>query len=232
MKHPRAILFDNDGVLIASEPLHWNAWEALLAELGLPYNNAEMRTFVGKTAPEIILALLNKYSPGWDRARHDLVALAQRKNDIYLKLAHSQLSAYPGVVEGLKWLRARGIKTAVVTNAKRRELEASMKITGLGSLIDLHVSRDDVSAPKPDPAPYLYAAACLAAKPSECIVVEDSPTGLEAALMGKIPAAAVMTNFPASSLQTPVPGRPNLMPIWVGADPAEFFGWLKTAVEA
>src|SRR4051812_28892959 len=120
MKQPRAILFDNDGVLIASEPLHWNAWEHLLSELGLPYNSAEMRSFVGKTAPEIILALLNKYSPGWDRARHDLVALAQRKNDIYLKLAQAQLTAYPGVKEGLEWLRSRGIKTAVVTNAKRR----------------------------------------------------------------------------------------------------------------
>jgi HAD superfamily hydrolase (TIGR01509 family) len=232
MKLPRAILFDNDGVLIASEPLHWNAWEHLLSELGLPYNNSEMRGFVGKTAPEIILALLNKYSPGWDRARHDLVALAQRKNDIYLKLAQSQLAAYPGVEDGLRWLRSRGVRTAVVTNAKRRELEAALRITGLGELIDVHISRDDVTAPKPDPAPFLHAAAYLGAQPHECIAVEDSPTGLESALMGKIPAAAVMTNFPASALQTPVPGRTNLMPIWVGRDPADFFAWLRGAVEA
>ena len=230
MKPPRAILFDNDGVLIASEPLHWNAWEHLLSELGLPYNSSEMRGFVGKTAPEIILALLNKYAPGWDRSRHDPVALAQRKNDIYLKLAQSQLTAYPGVHEGLEWLRSLGIRTAVVTNAKRRELEAALTITGLGELLDIHISRDDVTAPKPDPAPYLHAAAELEAEPHECIAVEDSPTGLESALMGRIPAAAVMTNFPASALQKPVPGRQDLMPIWVGPEPAEFFAWLRNAI--
>ncbi|HUP57654.1 MAG TPA: HAD family phosphatase, partial [Bdellovibrionota bacterium] len=144
MKLPRAILFDNDGVLIASEPLHWNAWETLLSELGLPYNNAEMRAFVGRTAPEILLDLLNRYSPGWDRASTDVVALAQRKNDIYLKLAESQLVPYPGVRDGLLWLRAQGVKIAVVTNAKRRELEAALRITGLFDLLDAHVSRDDV----------------------------------------------------------------------------------------
>jgi HAD superfamily hydrolase (TIGR01509 family) len=229
MKKPRAILFDNDGVLIASEPLHWNAWEHLLSELGVPYNNAEMRAFVGKTAPEILVTLLNKYSPGWDRAEHDVLALAQRKNDIYLKLAHTQLQAYPGVRDGLEWLRSQGIGTAVVTNAKRREMESALRITALWDLLDVHISRDDVPAPKPDPSPYLMAAASLEAEPHECIVVEDSPTGLEAGLTAKIPSAGVTTNFPASALRMPIPGRPDLMPIWIGKDLAEFFGWLRNA---
>jgi HAD superfamily hydrolase (TIGR01509 family) len=230
MKLPRAILFDNDGVLIASEPLHWNAWEHLLSELGVPYNNAEMRTFVGKTAPEILMTLLDRYSPGWDRGKYDVVGLAQRKNDIYVQLAEAQLTVYPGVREGLEWLRSRGVKTAVVTNAKRRELLAALRITGLTDLLDVHVSRDEIPAPKPDPTPYLFAAASIGCQPQECIAVEDSPTGLESALMAKIPAAAVTTNFPAQALQHPVPGRSNLMPIWLGKDPFEFFDWLKSAV--
>ncbi len=227
MKLPRANLFDNDGVLIASEPLHWNAWETLLSELGVPYNNAEMRSFVGRTAPEILMDLLNKYSPGWDRATTDVVALAQRKNDIYLKLAQTQLVPYPGVREGLLWLRAQGIKIAVVTNAKRRELEAALRITGLFDLLDAHISRDDVKAPKPDPTPFLFGAATLGEDPSRCIAVEDSPTGLESALQAKIPAAAVATNFPENALEQPVPGRPDLKPVWVGPAPADFFDWLK-----
>jgi len=94
----------------------------------------------------------------------------------------------------------------------------------------VRVSRDDVPKAKPDPTPYLFAAAQLEVDPADCIAVEDSPTGLEAALMGKIPAAAVATNFPQSALQSPIPGRPDLMPIFVGADPAEFFEWLRKAV--
>src|SRR4051812_28462951 len=119
---PKAILFDHDGVLVASEPLHWAAWEQLLSELGIPYNGAEMRMFIGKTAPEIIMALLNRYSPGWDPAKYNLTDLAKRKNDFYLAAARQELQAYPGVVEGLQWLRFKGIRTAVVSNAKRREL--------------------------------------------------------------------------------------------------------------
>src|SRR4051794_17500946 len=88
---PKAILFDHDGVLVASEPLHWAAWEKLLAELGIPYNGAEMRTYVGKTAPEIMILLLNRYHPDWDPSKYDVDELARRKNDFYLAAARSDL---------------------------------------------------------------------------------------------------------------------------------------------
>jgi HAD superfamily hydrolase (TIGR01509 family) len=226
MKLPRAILFDHDGVLVASEPLHWAAWEQLLSELGIPYNNAEMRNFIGKTAPEIILLLLNRYQPGWDPARYDLAALAKRKNDIYLEHARSDLKPYAGVLEGLRWLRAQGIKTAVVSNAKRRELETALNHLGLRPWLDAVVSRDDVSASKPDPTPYLFGAASVGVDPAQCMAVEDSPPGLEAALMARIPAAAVLTNFGRQQLEFPVPGRPDLRPAWIGATMLEFFEML------
>ncbi|MGK5082008.1 HAD family phosphatase [Bdellovibrionota bacterium FG-1] len=224
---PKAVLFDHDGVLVASEPLHWAAWEQLLSELGIPYNGAEMGLFVGKTAPEIMMLLLNRYKPGWNPSEYNLTALARRKNDIYLEAARRGLQPYPGVPEGLQWLRSQGIKTAVVSNAKRRELETALHQLGLTEYLDIIVSRDDVSAPKPDPTPYLFAAASLGLEGHECLAVEDSPTGLEAALVAKVPAAAVTTNFSRQNLEDPVPGRPDLHPLWVGESMEEFFEWLK-----
>lgn len=227
-KHPlpKAILFDHDGVIAASEPLHWAAWEKLLTELGIPYNGSEMRTFIGRTAPEIVVELLNRYLPGWDPAQYNPTELARRKNDFYLAAAQSDLRAYPGVIEGLDWLRTLGVRTAVVSNARRRELDAGLGLLDLASSFDLIVSRDDVSAPKPDPAPYLYAAAVLGFAPADCMAVEDSPAGLSSSLLARIPSAAVETNFPRSHLESPVLSHPELRPEWIGPSMQEFFAWL------
>src|SRR5687768_1675785 len=112
---PRAVLFDNDGVLIASEPLHWAAWGELLKEIGLPDSEPQLRAMVGKTAPQILAALLDEHRPGWTSEKYDLEALALRKNDFYLDFTRTRLQAYPGVREGLEWLRAKGIRTAAVS---------------------------------------------------------------------------------------------------------------------
>src|SRR4051794_4836959 len=77
---PKAILFDHDGVLVASEPLHEAAWKQLLAELGLPFEEADFRTLIGKTAPQIITSLLDRFAPGWDPAKMKPDELALRKN--------------------------------------------------------------------------------------------------------------------------------------------------------
>jgi beta-phosphoglucomutase len=213
---PRAILFDHDGVLARSEPLHWAAWREVLRELGLPYVESEIRTMVGFTAPQIMTTILDKYRPGWNPKILDVHALAQQKNDHYLQAAQTELRAYPGVRELLTWMKSVGIKSAVVSNAKRRELESALRWLQILDLFDVVISRDDAGVAKPDPTPYLMAAASLGLEPHECLAVEDSPTGIESALMGKIPAAAVLTNFPRNAMETPVPGRPDLKPIWIG----------------
>lgn len=228
----KAVLFDHDGVLVASEPLHWDAWRLLLAELGLPYPEAEIRAMVGTTAPEIISAVLTRYRPGWTPAQYDIHALAQRKNQFYLASVQTGLRAYPGVPEGLKYLKANGILTAVVSNARRRELVGALDLLGLSPLFTEIVSRDDVKAFKPDPTPYIAAAAMLGLEPTECIAIEDSPTGLEAALLAKTQTAAVMTNFSRQTLESPVPGRPDLKPVWVGPSMIEFFKWLGFSPES
>ncbi len=224
---PRALLFDHDGVLVTSEPLHRAAWEELFKELGLPYNEAELRQMVGKTAPETLASVLDRYRPGWDPKDYDLDELALRKNDFYLEFSKTRLVPYPGVREGLEWLKEQGIPAAVVSNAKRRELEATLTQLGLIDFFEALVSRDEAKVPKPDPTPYLMGAAILGFDPKDCLAVEDSPPGLEAALVAKVPAAAVMTNFPREVLEKPVPGREDLKPIWIGASLAELFGLMR-----
>ena len=229
---PKAILFDNDGVLVMSEPLHWEAWGKLLAEKGLPPEAAQdVEKFVGRTAPQILRGILDHYRPGWDPAEWNLEALALRKNDFYLASVPSRLKAYPGVLEGLPWLRSRGIRTAVVSNAKRRELDSAIDSTGLAPFLELRISRDEARLPKPDPTPYLMAAAELGIEPSDCLVVEDSPTGLAAGLQAGIPCVGVLSHFRADEISQPIPGRPDLKPVAVVASIIELFERLRALAD-
>jgi HAD superfamily hydrolase (TIGR01509 family) len=231
-KLPRAILFDYDGVLVSSEPIHLSAWMQLLIELGLPPDREFVKRSIGRTAPEIMAALLDQYRPEWDPKDYDVHQLAQRKNVFYLSMAESELQVFPGVREGLLWLKSQGIKSAVVSNGRRNELEKTMKTLEIFQLFDEIISRDDVNRFKPDPTPYLVGAATFGLDPSECVAIEDSPPGLEAALMAKVPAAAVLTSFPKEFLEAPVPGRPDLKPRWIGSSIQEFFDWLKRSSKA
>jgi HAD superfamily hydrolase (TIGR01509 family) len=229
---PQAILFDHDGVLVASEALHNEAWGVLLHELGMEYSPDEIQRLVGRTAPQILRSELNRQRSGWRAEDYDLDALALRKNDHYLDLLTTRLRPYPGVREGLEWLRDNGIRAAVVSNAKRRELTSALEGLGLAPFFSAILSRDDLRAPKPDPDAYLTGALHAETDPARCLVVEDSPPGLQSALLGGVPAAAVMTNFPREALQQPVPGRPDLRPVWIGSSMVDFFAWLRNLPQA
>ena len=191
--------------------------------MGLPIQERDVLPLVGKTAPQTIAALLTRYNPGWEHSRYDLDALAHEKNNFYLALAQDAKIIYPGVKEGIKWLRSLGIKTAVVSNAKKRELETVLKAVGLFDLFDVVISRDATGTFKPDPATYLFGAASVGVGVDECLAIEDSPPGIEAALMAGIPSAAVLTNFTREVMVSPVLGRPDLRPIWIGKSIAELF---------
>jgi alpha,alpha-trehalose phosphorylase len=225
---PRAILFDHDGVLVNSAPIHDAAWTRMLAEIGLSHDPRDFKTMIGKTAPQTMKELLDRYRPGWKAEDYDLDALALRKNDFFLEIAPTELRLFPGVLEGLKWLKSQGIQAAVVSNAKRRELMAVHERLGTVGYFDAIISRDDIRPPKPDPTPYLFGAASLGMDPAHCVAVEDSLPGLEAALVARIPAAAVMTAYDEVALSAPVPGRPDLRPHWIGPSMVEFFEWIRS----
>lgn len=228
LSKPKAILFDHDGVLVTSEELHFLAWQQLLKEMGLPWREIRLDGLVGRTAPTILTTLLNQFKPGWSASEFDVDALALRKNNYYLEYAKTQLGLYPGVREGLAWAKSEGIPCAVVSNAKRRELMTSLSMLKIEEYFKVVLSRDDVPRPKPDPGPFEFAALSLGVRPEECIAIDDSPTGLEGALLAGCITASVTTNYPREALEIPIPGRPDLRPVFISETMEEFFIWVQS----
>lgn len=175
------IIFDNDGVLVDSEPHANHVLAALLTECGLPTTYEEsLREYVGSSIPrvrEIAEArLAAPLPPDFEHRYHaELFARFQ-----------TGLEAVPGVVAALDRIP---LPRCVASSGSHERIELSLRLVGLRERFEGVFSSDDVPRGKPAPDLFLHAAHTLGADPGNCAVVEDSPPGIEAA------NAAGMTSF-------------------------------------
>lgn len=167
-----AILFDLDGTLVDTESLALAAGMAAFAELGHPVTESFMHGLVGKdmpTAGRIIAQAL----PLLDQA-----VLHPLWHGAFLAEVARGLPLKPGA-EVL--LAARLKPMAIVTSSRRIEAARKLEVAGITASFEHIITYDDVTAAKPEPEPYLLAAARLGVDPARCLVFEDSETGAEAA---------------------------------------------------
>ncbi len=169
------LLFDLDGTLVHTDPLHHAAFAAILAERGRGLSFEEYRdTIMGKPNIEIM-------------ARHfpdvpdEHTALADRKEAMFREALGARVEPVAGIAELLDWAEAVGADTAVVTNAPRENALAMLSAAGLDARLVTLVIGDECARPKPDPLPYITAMRMLGVTPSQAVAFEDSPSGLRAA---------------------------------------------------
>jgi beta-phosphoglucomutase len=182
-----AFLFDMDGVLINSMPLHTKAWEVYLEGLGLKVKDLEMRMH-GKRNPELVRDMIGK------ELSDDIVfEHGAAKERLFREMMAAQLDTYriPGLVDFLE--RYPDIPKAVASNAERANIDFTLERLGLRQYFQVMVDGWEVKRPKPFPDIYLLAAERLGVSPSDCIVFEDSPTGAAAGTAAKMRTVAVET---------------------------------------
>ncbi len=174
----KAVLFDFDGVVVRSEPLHKRTFLELLAPYNVKVSDERWyREFAGTGSRHIFEVLVKEYGIG-----EDVDSLVERRKKLYEGyLRGGALKGMPGVKGFLRALRRLGIKTAIVSGSHRTNVDLAVSILGLGGYFDLIVSGDDIKSRKPDPGPFLHAAAMLGMRPEECVVLEDSRSGMAAA---------------------------------------------------
>jgi HAD superfamily hydrolase (TIGR01509 family) len=198
------VLFDMDGTLVETEH-YWDQSLAGLAErLGGRLSPAARAAMVGTnmaTSQDLLLADL-----GLDRTAEQRVADGAWVMDATAQLMAQGVSWRPGAQELLTEVRRAGLATALVTTTPRRL--AALVLRHIGHLddgapaFDVTVCGDEVPATKPDPAPYRQAMAALAVEPGECVVVEDSATGVTAGLA----AGVAVLGVPSVQPLQPAPG--------------------------
>lgn len=186
----KAVIFDLDGVLVSTDVLHYKAWKQLADEIGITeYTEADNVRQRGVSRMASLEVLLEKGDKTY--TEEEKLDLAERKNNIYVKSLEtlSKADVLPGALEFIKYIKDRGILTAVGSASKNAPL--ILEKTGLLSCMDAVSCGLDTTNSKPDPEVFLVAAKKLGADPQDCMVVEDSDAGICAAKRGGMTAFAV-----------------------------------------
>ncbi len=188
-----AVLFDMDGVIVDSEPIHEASLLELYAARGWAVADPRFRSFKGRTAADVFGDLARVTGT----AAADITA---DKRVRYDALFARDGRLVPGVGAVLGALTARGVPLALATSGHRAEVEAVFARFGIGTYFAATVAGEDVTRSKPHPEPYLRAAAALGADASRCLVVEDTIHGVASGVASGATVAAITGTFPAAEL--------------------------------
>ncbi|WP_242910319.1 HAD family hydrolase [Actinomadura terrae] len=194
---PQAVLFDMDGLLIDSERVWFEVESEVMARLGGTWTPAHQERLVGGSlviAVDYMLELTGSSAPREEVGRRMLDGMVERLS--------AAVPLMPGAKELLTELREAGVTAALVSSSHRALIEPVLDAVGR-EYFALSVAGDEVSRTKPDPEPYLTAAARLRAEPARCVVLEDSPNGVAAAEAAGCVTVAVPSVLPIP----PAPGR-------------------------
>lgn len=193
----KAVIFDMDGVIVDSEPLHVKAEKEVCRRYNILVKDSDWETFKGKTTIDIFSFISKKYNPNIDPKQ-----MADAKLEIYLELASKQenLKIYSGFFELISCLRQK-YKIALTTSSVRQIQECVFSHYGLFPFFDVIVNGSMVSKGKPDPEPYSLTISRLGLKPEDCFVIEDSDNGVISAKRAGAKVIAVTHSFPKEKLK-------------------------------
>lgn len=190
-----AILWDMDGVIADTGQAHFMAWQILYRERGETITYQEFARTFGMSNLPILRAWL-----GDDQPLDRLQAISKRKEQLFRQLAHEHTHLLPGVTAWLERGRTRRYRQAVASSGPMANVVALVTALDIADYFDALVSGAGLPRSKPDPAVFLQAAAALGAPPVDCLVIEDSLMGIEAAKAAGMRCIAVTTTHPATKL--------------------------------
>lgn len=191
----KAVIFDQDGVILDSEPLNKKSVFAILRKYGVKTTKGD-REYKGISIRKIFE---NEFK---DSELIDKIeGLLEERRNIYKELAEKEIRVFEGFFELIDLLKGK-YKLAVVTSASRMMLDFNKRvILKRDNLFDVEITDKDAKNIKPHPDPYLVAAEKLKLKPEECVVIEDSINGIISAKKAGMKVIAITNSFKKEQLE-------------------------------
>jgi sugar-phosphatase len=174
----KAAIYDLDGLMVNSEPLHAEAWKLLLKEYGHDVSelppDAHSR-WIGMRVKEVLEYIAKIIGVT------DLQAFSKRREEIFFELVRNKLEMMPGLMRSLEFFRKNKMNIGLASSGTTIYIELAIDKLSIRKYFNTVVSGDHVKMGKPDPEIYLLAAKRLGLHPEECVVLEDSTKGIQAA---------------------------------------------------
>jgi beta-phosphoglucomutase len=192
----QACIFDFDGVIIDSEPLHAQAKQTTLDDFQIKYPSTIFVDFKGRTDKVFFEFVANNLA----RACATAEEMDAYKRQVYLKLFEN-VPLVTGIQEFLPIARRTFKKLGLATSATPRDFSLAAQKYQLQPWFDIIITGEDTTRHKPDPEPYLKTMAMLGVAGPETLVIEDSPNGIQSAKLAKCTVAAITTAFDSNELR-------------------------------
>ena len=206
LPRPEAVLFDFDGILVDSEPMHHRAFNEVLDPLGMAFPWKEyVETYMGFDDRDAFREAFR--AKGIDLDDTNLAKLVAAKSEAFLRGLRAGVTAYPGAVPLIETLSAAGTPLALCSGALRADIDPILAQLGVARRFGVIVSADDVRRSKPDPESYALAFRRLAETysssltvPGKSVAVEDTPAGIRSAKGAGLRVLAVTNSYGAVEL--------------------------------
>lgn len=200
-----AVIFDFDGIIVDTEPLHYKAFQEVLVPLGLGYSWDEyLRHYIGFDDRD---AFREAFRAGNKMiGPEELKSLIEKKAAAFNRIIACGVKPYPGVVELIRSIQGN-LPLALCSGALFGDISPILKQLGITDAFDTMVTADEVAASKPDPESYLLAVERLAAVfpdkgiiAGNCLAIEDTPAGIASATGAALKVLAVANSYPEERL--------------------------------
>ncbi|NMG19833.1 HAD family hydrolase [Brasilonema bromeliae] len=183
-----AILFDLDGTIANTDPIHYQAWREMLMGYDMDIDETFYKSRIsGRTNPQIIEDLLPQLSP------EEGAKFADEKEALFRQKAKTILKPLSGFSELIAWTDAHQLKRALVTNAPRLNVQFVLEVLEIKEVFHTVVIAENEIAAKPDPAPYQVSLNRFGITAEQAIALEDSPSGIRSAVGAGIRTIGVTT---------------------------------------
>jgi len=192
----KTILWDMDGVIADSYPFHFTAWQETFAKRRIKLTKEEFTKLFGTRNDFIVGSVMGSEFP-----QGEVKIMVQEKEENFRRKATKNIKPFPGAVRLLHAIKKGNFKLGLVSSAPKKNIDLVLGEFDLEQIFDCIVFGQEVSESKPSPEIYLVAAERLEVTPDDCVVIEDSPLGIQAAKTAGMKCLAITNTHPQEKLE-------------------------------